>query len=135
MSQHDDGANMSAEVAVAAAAGVGTAGLALVFDQNIALASAGGLAFMLAVSVTIPLQARFFFGVGSFILGYFVGLLFMAYGNLDIYAALTSFCASALGSSIFGSLHQWADGGPTPKWVLFLSKLIPFSIRKGGGSE
>lgn len=126
---------MSAEVAVAAAAGVGTAGLALIFDQNLALASAGGLAFMLAVSVTIPLQTRFFFGVGSFILGYLVGLSIMAYGNLDPLAALLSFVASALGSSIFGSLHKWADGGPTPKWVLFITKLIPFSMKKGGGSE
>ncbi len=90
---------------------------------------------MLAVSVTIPLQTRFFFAVGSFILGYLVGLILMSTGELGVYAAITSFIASALGSSIFGSLHKWADGGPTPKWILFLTKLFPFSIKKGGGSE
>lgn len=122
---------MSAEVIVGTAAGVGVAGMALVFDQNLAMASAGGIAFMLAVSVTIPLQTRFFFGVGSFVLGYIVGLLMMSYGNLGVFAAIVAFGSSALGSTVFGSLHGWFSGGKTPAWVSFLLKLSPFRLKKG----
>lgn len=123
---------MSAEVMVGTAAGVGAAGMALVFDQNLAMASAGGIAFMLAVSVTIPLQTRLFFGIGSFVLGYIVGLLMMSYGNLGVFAAVVAFTSSALGSTIFGSLHGWVSGGKTPAWVSFIAKLLPFSFKKGG---
>lgn len=121
---------MSGEVIAATAAGVGAASAALIFDQNLAMASAGGLAFFLAVSVAIPIQTRFFFAIGSFILGYITGLLFIAYGSWSIFAALTAFSASALGSSIFGSLHTWANGGPTPRWVMFIVRLSPFGLKK-----
>lgn len=126
---------MSADSILATAAGVGAASVALVYDQNLAMASAGGMCMFLAVSVTIPLQTRFFFALGSSILGYIVGLVCMAYGDLNIYAAVFAFAASALGSSVFGSLHKWGNGGPTPKWILFFSKLLPFGWKKGGGSE
>lgn len=89
----------------------------------------------LAVSVTIPLQARILFSVGSGIFGYIVGLLCMSYGNLSVFAAVMAFASAALASSIFGSLHKWANGGPTPRWILFLKDLSPFGMKKGGGSE
>lgn len=121
---------MSAEVIAGTAAGVAAAGAALVFDQSLAMASTGGCFFFLAVSITIPLQTRLFFSVGSFILGYIVGLMFMAYGGLSGIAAGLAFVASALGSSLFGSLHNWANGGPTPRWVMFIVRFLPFSMKK-----
>lgn len=126
---------MSAEVIAGTAAGVAAASVALVLDQNLAMASIGGCAFYLAVSVTIPLQTRLFFSVGSFILGYITGLMFLSYGGLGVYSVVSAFVSSALGSSIFGSLHRWADGGATPRWLIFLVKFIPFSWKKGGGSN
>ena len=126
---------MSAEVIAGTAAGVTAAGVALVLDQSLAMASIGGACFYLAVSATIPLQTRLFFSIGSFILGYIVGLMFMSYGGLGVYSVVSSFSASAIGSSVFGSLHRWADGGPTPRWLNFLVKFLPFSWKKGGGSN
>lgn len=123
---------MSAEVIAGTAAGVGTAGLALVFDQNLALASAGGVAMMLAVSATIPLQTKIFFGLGSYVLGYIIGILMMSRGELGAYGPVVALLSSGLGSTVFGSLHGWFSGGPTPKWISFVAKFIPFSIKKGG---
>lgn len=125
---------MSADSIAASAVGVGAASVALVYDQNLAMASAGGLFMYLAVSVTIPIQTRILFSIGSGIFGYIMGLFFMAKG-LTIYAAFAAFSFSALGSGIFGSLHKWANGGPTPKWVIFFKDIIPFKIKKGGGSN
>jgi len=125
---------MSAEVmvgATATAAGIGVAGLALAFDQNLAMASAGGLAMFLAVSATIPLQTRFFFGIGSFILGYIIGLMMIPSENLGSYAPFLAFLSSALGSTMFGSLHGWVSGGPTPQWVEWLVKMSPIKFKKG----
>lgn len=122
---------MSAEVIGGAAAGVGVASMALVFDQNLAMASAGGLAFFLAVSVAIPLQARFWFAIGSFVLGYLVGLLCMTYAGLGGAAPLVAFFSSALGSSAFASLHKWSEGGVTPPWIRFIARFLPFSMKKG----
>ena len=126
---------MSAEVIAGTAAGVTAASVALVLDQSLAMASVGGCAFYLAVSVAIPLQTRLFFSIGSFILGYITGLAFLSYGGLGIYSVVSAFGASALGSSIFGSLHKWADGGPAPRWLLFIAKFLPFSWKKDGGSN
>jgi hypothetical protein len=126
---------MSAEVIAGTAAGVTAAGVALVLDQSLAMASIGGVFFFLAVSITIPLQTRMFFSLGSFVLGYIVGLAVMSYGGLSVYAAASAFGSSAIGSSLFGSLHKWADGGPTPKWVLFFAKFMPFGWKKTGGSN
>lgn len=126
---------MSAEVIAGTAAGVTAAGVALVLDQSLAMASIGGVFFFLAVSITIPLQTRMFFSMGSFVLGYIVGLAIMGYADISAYAAASAFASSALGSSVFGSLHKWSDGGPTPKWVLFFAKFMPFSWKKPGGSN
>lgn len=126
---------MSGEVIAATAAGVGAASAAFVIDQNLAMASAGGLAMFLAVSVAIPLQTRMFFGIGSFILGYIAGMLLISYGDLSIYATITAFVASALGSSVFGSLHSWGNGGPTPRWILFITKFLPFGLKKSDRNE
>lgn len=123
---------MSGEVIAATVAGVGTAGLALVFDQNLALASAGGVAMMLAVSATIPLQTKTFFAFGSYVLGYIVGVLMMRHEGFGAYGPLMALITSGLGSTIFGSLHGWFSGGPTPKWISFVAKFIPFSVKKGG---
>jgi hypothetical protein len=87
---------------------------------------------MLAVSATIPLQTKIFFGVGSFALGYFVGVLLMGLGELGVYGPLLALLSSGLGSTVFGSLHGWFSGGPTPKWLSFLARFLPFSIKKGG---
>ena len=126
---------MSAEVIAGTAAGVTAAGVALVFDQSIAMASIGGVFMFLAVSVAIPLQTRAFFSAGSFVLGYIVGLFMMKYGGLEVYAAIGALVASGLGSSIFASLYQWFDGGKTPWWILFFSKFLPFGWKKNGGSN
>jgi hypothetical protein len=126
---------MSAEVIAGTAAGVTAAGVALVLDQNIAMASIGGVFMFLAVSVAIPLQTRAFFSIGSFILGYLVGLFMMTYGGLEIYAAISALIASGLGSSIFASLYQWFDGGKMPFWVAFLTKFLPAGMKKNGGSN
>ncbi len=123
---------MGVETAVATAAGVGAAGTALLLDQNLAMAAAGGAAFFLAVSVAIPMQTRFFFGIGSLILGYIVGIAFLSYGQWSALAAFAAFLTSALGSGLFGSLHGWVNGGVQPGWVTFLTKLLPFSWKKGG---
>lgn len=133
---------MSAESIVATAAGVGAASAALVYDQSLAMASAGGLAMFLGVSAAIPIQKRFFFSVGSFILGYLVGLFCIATAanttdpeailhKLGTMAPLIAFASSAFASSIFGSLQKWADGGPKPRWVSFFAKFLPFSMKKG----
>ena len=126
---------MSAEVIAGTAAGVTAAGVALVLNQSLAMASVGGVMMFLAVSITIPIQTRMFFSLGSFILGYIVGLAIMGYAEISAYAAASSFVSSALGSSIFGSLHQWVNGGPKPMWISFFSKLLPFSWKKTGGSN
>lgn len=126
---------MSGEVIAATAAGVGAASAAFVIDQNLAMASAGGLAFFLAVSVAIPLQTRLFFGIGSFILGYITGLVFIAYGDWSIYAAITAFSASALGSSIFGSIHAWNNGGPPPRLLMFILRFLPFNMKKSDPND
>lgn len=126
---------MSAEVIAGTAAGVTAAGVALVLDQSLAMASIGGVFMFLAVSVAIPIQTRMFFSMGSFVLGYIVGLAIMSYGDINAFAAASAFASSALGSSIFGSLHQWFNGGATPWWVTFLSKLLPFGWKKTGGSN
>lgn len=126
---------MSGEVIAATAAGVGVASAAFVFDQNLAMASAGGLAFFLAFSVAIPLQTRLFFGIGSFVLGYITGLLLMAYGSFGIFAPPAAFFASSLGSSAFGSLNTWASGGPAPRWLLFIFRFLPFSLKKSDPNE
>lgn len=123
---------MSGEVVAATAAGVGLAGIAAAYDQNLAMASVGGACFMLAVSVTIPIQVRFFFFVGSLVLGYIVGMAFGAAGDWSVWSSLMAFLTSALGSSLFGSLHGWFSGGVEPGWVKILFKLIPFSLKKGG---
>lgn len=122
---------MSAEVIAGTAAGVGVASAALIYDQNLAMASAGGLAFMLAVSVAIPLQTRFWFGIGSFILGYLTGLLCITTGNLGGFAPIIAFFSSAIGSSVFASLHKWSEGGQTPAWIRFIARFLPFSMKKG----
>lgn len=126
---------MSADSVLATAAGVGAASVAIVYDQGLAMATTGGMFMFLAISVAIPLQSRFFFAIGSAIFGYLIGMLCMSFGNLSPFAAIFAFAASSLGSAIVGSLHKWGNGGPTPKWVLLLSKLIPFGWKKGGGSE
>lgn len=123
---------MSAEVVAATAAGVGLAGIAAAYDQNLAMASVGGACFMLAVSVTIPIQVRFFFFIGSLVLGYVVGTALGAASGWTAWSALTAFATSALGSSLFGSLHGWFSGGVQPAWLTFLIKLLPFSLKKGG---
>lgn len=126
---------MSAEVIAGTAAGVTAAGVALVLNQSLAMASVGGVMMFLAVSITIPIQTRMFFSLGSFVLGYIVGLAIMGYAEISAYAAAASFASSALGSSVFGSLHKWADGGPVPKWISFMAKFMPFSWKKTGGSN
>ena len=126
---------MSAEVIAGTAAGVTAAGVALVLDQSLAMASVGGVMMFLAVSITIPIQTRMFFSIGSFVLGYIVGLAIMSYADISALAAAASFCSSALGSSVFGSLHKWGSGGDTPKWVLFFAKFMPFSWKKTGGGN
>ena len=89
----------------------------------------------LAVSVAIPLQTRLFFGIGSFILGYISGLLLISYSGMSMWATITAFVASALGSSIFGSLHNWGNGGPTPRWILFIVRFLPFGLKKSDRNE
>lgn len=126
---------MSAEVIAGTAAGVAAAGVALVLDQSLAMASVGGCAFYLAVSVTIPFQTRIFFSIGSVILGYITGLMILSYAGLGVFSVVSAFAASALGSSVFGSLHKWAEGGPMPRWIGFLARFLPFSWKKGGGSN
>lgn len=126
---------MSAEVLAGTAAGVGMAGVALVFDQNLAMASAGGVAFFLGASITIPLQVRFWFGIGSFILGYIAGLVFMTLSDWGVYSPILAFMLSALGSAAFGSLNKWGNGGPTPGWIEFFLKLSPFRWKKDGDSN
>jgi len=126
---------MSAEVIAGTAAGVTAAGVALVLDQSLAMGSIGGVMMFLAVSITIPIQTRMFFSLGSFVLGYIVGLGFMSYADISAYAAFSAFVSSALGSSVFGSLHKWGNGGPTPKWVMFIAKFMPFSWKKTGGEN
>lgn len=125
---------MSGEVIAATAAGVATAGAALVLDQNLAMASAGGAAMFLAVSVTTSLQSRFFFVIGSYILGYIAGLACMnPSSELPQWAAaVVAFTVSATGSGIFASLHGWLNGGPEPKWFRVVSKFWPFRFKKGG---
>lgn len=123
---------MSAEVLAGTAAGVAAAGVALVFDQNLAMASAGGVAFFLGASIAIPLQVRFWFGIGSFILGYISGLVFMSLSDYASWSPVLSFFLSALGSAAFGSLNKWANGGPMPGWVEFFAKLSPFRWKKDG---
>lgn len=126
---------MAGEIALGAAAGVGTAVGVFVFDQNLAMASAGGVAFLLAVSVTIPLQKRLWFSIGSFILGYIVGLFSMAYGGYSLYAPLLAFVSSALGSSAFASLHNWVEGGVKPAWLDWLARMSPIRLKKGDPNE
>lgn len=126
---------MSAEVIAGTAAGVTAAGVALVLDQSLAIASVGGVFMYLGVSIAIPIQTRMFFSMGSFVFGYLVGLIMMNYAGVSAYAAAAAFIASGLGSSTFGSLHKWANGGPTPKWVLFFAKFMPFSWKKTGGEN
>ena len=126
---------MTAEVIAGTAAGVTAAGVALVLDQSLAMASIGGVFFFLAVSITIPLQTRMFFSLGSFVLGYIVGVGVMSYCGVTAYAYAAAFFSSGLGSTVFGSLHKWGNGGPTPKWVLFFAKFVPFSWKKTGGSN
>lgn len=123
---------MSGEVVIATAAGVGAAGVALVIDQNLAMASAGGAFFFLAASVAIPLQSRLFYGVGSFVLGYVFGLLSMAITETTVWGGIAAFVAAALGSYIFGSLKNWAEGGQEPAIIKFITKFFPFGIKKGG---
>lgn len=89
----------------------------------------------LAVSVAIPLQTRLFFGIGSFILGYISGLLLISYSGMSMWATIMAFVASALGSSIFGSLHNWGNGGPTPRWILFIVRFLPFGLKKSDRNE
>lgn len=132
---------MSGEVLAATAVGVGTATAVFVFDQNLAMASAAGVSFYLAASITIPLQVRFFFGVGSFLLGYIVGLAFMkltsgeSWQNWAPAGPVLALAVSALGSTIFGSLNKWADGGDTPAWIEFLARISPFRWKKDGDSN
>lgn len=126
---------MSAEVIAGTAAGVTAAGVALVLDQSLAMASIGGVFMFLAVSITIPIQTRMFFSIGSFVLGYIVGVAVMNYAGLSAWAAAAAFASSGLGSSLFGSLHVWVNGGAMPWWVSLISKMLPFGLKKTGGSN
>lgn len=136
---------MSADSIVATAAGVSAAGAALIYDQSLAMASAGGLAMFLAVSATIPLQQRFFFSIGSFIFAYIVGLVCIAtaasadpetvLAKLGTVAPLIAFMCSSFASSAFGSLQKWADGGPEPRWLSLILRLLPFRVKKGDPNE
>ncbi|QZA71315.1 holin [Pseudomonas phage AH02] len=133
---------MSAEVVVGAAAtatataaGVGVASVALAFDQSLVLASAGGAAMYLGVSALIPIQTRVFFTIGSFILGYLVGLILLSTENYSSFAALSAWAISGLGSIAFGSVYKWMDGGEKPKWIGWLETLSPLKFRKGDPNE
>lgn len=126
---------MSAEAIAGTAAGVTAASVAMVFDQGLVMASVGGCFLYLGVSVSIPMQTRIFFSLGSFVLGYIVGMWFMSYGGVDLYAAAAAFVASSTGSTAVGSLHKWFDGGEIPPWLKFFAKLLPFSWKKGGSDD
>lgn len=126
---------MSAEAIAGTAAGVTTAGLAMMLDQSLLMASAGGCFLYLAYSVTIPIQTRFFASLGSFVLGCIVGAFFMAYGGVEIWAAICAFISSSTGATAIGSVHRWLDGGPMPKWIRFVSKILPFTWKKGDSGD
>lgn len=126
---------MSAEAIAGTAAGVTTTGLAMMLDQSLLMASAGGCFLYLAYSVSIPIQTRFFASMGSFVLGCIVGAIFMTFGGLEIWAAIGALISSATGATAVGSVHRWFDGGPMPKWIRFFVKFIPFTWKKGGSGD
>lgn len=117
---------ITAKEAAGGMLGAGFSVLLASFDQGMALAALGGCFFFLGVSASFPVSTRVFFSLGSCILGYMCGMLTAAHEGWVPFAGVTAFGVAALGSTVFGSLHAWGQGGPTPRWILLLIKLIPY---------
>ncbi|MGV6396970.1 putative holin [Pseudomonas caspiana] len=119
--------------------GVALAGLLLTYDQSLAMGSLGGCFMFLAASASLPWSSRFFYAIGSFIVGYFFGILILgAWSNIGL-ASLTACLVSALASWFVGSLKRWSDGGPKPDWLDWASGIagifLPAFLKRGKRDE
>jgi hypothetical protein len=120
-------------------AGVALAGLLLTYDQSLAMGSIGGCFMFLAASASLPWSSRFFYAVGSFIVGYLFGILiFGLWSNIGL-ASIAACVVSSLASWLVGSLKRWSDGGPKPEWLDWAGSIasifLPAFLRRGKKDE
>ncbi|KPB95736.1 putative holin [Pseudomonas syringae group genomosp. 3] len=124
---------------VANGAGVAMAGLLLTTDQSLAMGAIGGCCMFLAASASIPWSSKIFYAIGSFIFGYLSGIFLIGLGSDTGLAALGACFVSALISWIVGSLKRWADGGPKPDWLEWVSGIVgnflPAFLKRGKRDE
>jgi hypothetical protein len=119
--------------------GVAVAGLLLTYDQSLAMGAIGGCCMFLAASASLPWSSRFFYSLGSFIVGYLFGIfIFGVWSNIGL-AALLACLVSALASWLVGSLKRWSDGGPKPEWLEWASGIagmfLPAFVKRGKPDE
>ncbi|MDH0749509.1 phage holin family protein [Pseudomonas sp. GD03842] len=119
--------------------GVALAGLLLTYDQSLAMGSIGGCCMFLAASASLPWSSRFFYAIGSFIVGYLSGILiFGLWSNIGL-ASIAACIVSALASWLVGSLKRWSDGGPKPEWLEWAGGIagifLPAFLKRGKRDE
>lgn len=69
-----------------------------------------------------------FFSLG---LGYGAGVGVTAFGGWEKLSMFASTLCSALGAGGVSSWHNYQNGGPVPKWILFILDRLPFLNKRG----
>lgn len=95
----------------------------------------GALFFLATPSPRLSIMQKtllLFFGLG---LGYGAGIGVTAFGEYEKLSMLVSTLTSALGVSAVGSWHNYQNGGPVPKWVVFILDRLPLTSKRGDGND
>lgn len=92
----------------------------------------GALFFLATPSPNLSILQKtllLFFGLG---LGYSAGIGVTAFGDYEKLSMLVSTLTSALGVSGVSSWHNYQNGGPVPKWIVFILDRLPLTSNKRG---
>lgn len=91
----------------------------------------GALFFIATPSPNLSVLQKtlmFFFGL---CLGYSAGIGVTGIGGYEKWAMLISTLMSALGVSGVTSWHNYQNGGPVPKWIVFVLDRLPLTSKRG----
>lgn len=101
-------------------------------EQGPAMGALFGSFFFLATPSpqfrTLQKILLLFFSLG---LGYGAGIAVTAFGGYEKLSMLTSTLFSALGAGGVSSWHNYQNGGPVPKWIVFVLDRLPFLNKRG----
>lgn len=101
-------------------------------EQGPAMGALFGSFFFLATPSpqfrTLQKILLLFFSLG---LGYGAGIAVTAFGGYEKISMLTSTLFSALGAGGVSSWHNYQNGGPVPKWIVFVLDRLPFLNKRG----